>query len=834
MVQFKDLNEEKPAFQKAYANQIKRCDEMSRQIRYLYDELDRAGVVIAPRATARAPSDMDRLEARLGELERELGQMGSNNERLDRSYNELVELQLVLEQAGAIFRESAAAAARETTSAVAAEQAAGIEDPGAPLLEAAAPPPDAGASSKGVQLGHVSGTIPANKLESLERLLFRATRGNVLLRSTPAGSVADPATGRKVEKAVFVAFFAGDRARVKIGKIADACGANRYPYPDDPARARALAADVHARLRELSTTLEAGSRLRAAALSAAAADVATWAHDVRRETGVCATLNKLSVDASRKVLVGEAWVPVAARARVSEALRRAAAAADASTGTVFQPVVTYEPPPTLFATGKVTQAFQDIVDAYGVARYREVNPGVFTIVTFPFLFAVMFGDLGHGILLLAFAAYLILNEKKLGAKPLGDIMSMMFGGRYVILLMALFSMYTGTIYNEFFSMATTLFGPSHFQCATNGTVTDPVAMAADPALCPSAFDGGLAMAKPGAPYAFGVDPAWKGTRTELPYLNSVKMKLSIVLGVAQMDLGIFLSYLNQRNFEDTLSTVCEFIPQMVFLNAMFGYLSFLIVAKWATGGVADLYHTLIYMFLSPGNVDCDGACPENKMFKGQGPFQVALLLASVISVPIMLLPKPLILKHRAEKRARRAARAAGSYGRLSDDPEDPMGGLSIAPGAPDGESHSLLVRPDSEARLQAASIPHGADEEVFEFGEVLVHQMIHTIEFVLGAVSNTASYLRLWALSLAHAQLSSVFYDRVLMNAIRSGSPVALFIGFFVFAFATLGVLMGMESLSAFLHALRLHWVEFNNKFFHGDGYAFAPFAFKTIDEEDI
>lgn len=132
-----------------------------------------------------------------------------------------------------------------------------------------------------------------------------------------------------------------------------------------------------------------------------------------------------------------------------------------------------------------------------VAKYREANPGVYTIVTFPFLFAVMFGDWGHGICLLLATLYFIIRERKFSSQvmvhgfrtedcrlfpliiavfynfyllrfvdkqKLGDIIEMTFGGRYVIFMMALFSIYTGLIYNEFFSVPFEIFGPSAYGC----------------------------------------------------------------------------------------------------------------------------------------------------------------------------------------------------------------------------------------------------------------------------------------------------------------------------------------------------------------------------------
>merc|ERR1719219_164538 len=200
--------------------------------------------------------------------------------------------------------------------------------------------------------------------------------------------------------------------------------------------------------------------------------------------------------------------------------------------------------------------------------------------------------------------------------------------------------------------------------------------------------------------------------------------------------------------------------------------------------------TFINMVLFKTN-EFEEECGSGYMYGGQKHIQRLLVLVAVVCIPWMLLVKPFMQmrEHNQKASARRQTNVNGG-----------------------GEAQTA--------------------DEPFDTSEVFILQGIHTIEYVLGSVSHTASYLRLWALSLAHAQLSEVLWNMIMRIGLQSKGwygGIFLWVIFAFWSVLTVSILCLMEGLSAFLHTLRLHWVEFNSKFYKGQGYLFIPFSFENI-----
>uniref|UniRef100_A0A665V7R9 V-type proton ATPase subunit a n=1 Tax=Echeneis naucrates TaxID=173247 RepID=A0A665V7R9_ECHNA len=508
----------------------------------------------------------------------------------------------------------------------------------------------------------------------------------------------------------------------------------------------------------------------------ASESVYTWVIQVKKMKAIYYILNLCSFDVTNKCLIAEVWCPVNDIPTLRRALEEGSRKSGATVPSFVNRIPTNDTPPTLIRTNKFTSGFQNIVDAYGVGSYREVNPAPFTIITFPFLFAVMFGDLGHGLIMAIFASWMVLYENNRKLKNTrNEIWNTFFEGRYIILMMGLFSIYTGLIYNDCFSKSLNIFGSGWSVKAmfeekvwNNDVLLGNHALTLDPNVT-GVFKG---------PYPLGIDPIWNLAINRLSFMNSYKMKMSVILGIVHMTFGVILSTYNHLHFRKKYNLYLVFLPEILFLLCLFGYLVFMIFYKWLVFSAKDSRHApsilihFINMFLMQGNT-------IQPLYPGQAVFQVFLVVIAVLSVPVLLLGKPVYLYwlHNGSHRL-------GMY-RVS-----------------------------------------------FDFADEFLHQAIHTIEYCLGCISNTASYLRLWALSLAHAQLSEVLWTMVMQVGLKMDTTLGILIlvpMFGLFAVLTVSILLIMEGLSAFLHALRLHWVEFQNKFYSGTGVKFCPFSFSLL-----
>jgi len=673
--------------------------------------------------------------------------------------------------------------------------------------------------------GLIAGVISQNKKISFHRMIYRVSKGaNTYVQFIPIESPFSDAEGEEVYKSVFYIKTVGSHLTRKVLHMCKVFGASTFSLPKSSEYSEKLVElqrDVNdkERVRDLTRNkiIDILSKLAGDERGVEESPLLRWEKAIAIEQMTCQALMQCQFHITMMNLEG--WCPT----ENLEELRIVLAGAVRGTG-LERPVLTTEmdgvtPPygatrPTYFPKNKFTTPFQQIVDTYGVPRYHEVNPGLFTCVSFPFLFGVMYGDIFHGFCVFLYGLYLLWNEDKIIAKikngEVSDMFQGLFAGRYCLALMGFFGFYCGWIYNDFAANTIPLFESGWDPVEENNTHVPN-----------------------GLVYPFGIDHQWAHHQSSLVFTNSLKMKMAVTIGVIHMTFGIVLSLFNHIRFKDTAIHIAfEFVPRLVFMLFTMGYMVFLIFYKfmkpWEVGGVIphptdpeqdwlapNLIQVMIKMFLSPTNLP-----PENRLFEDadtQQRLQLFLLIIALLMVPLMLFGVPVA------KRYGSSCHSNSIYGSLngqsSATDEEWGGAVSPQDGLIDGHMGS-----DS---FGAAG---HADHEEHSFGDEMIHNGIHTIEFVLGTVSNTASYLRLWALSLAHAQLAEVFWRMTIMQyglmSTLLPPSIMVFIGVAAWMSFTFLVLLTMDVLECFLHALRLHWVEFQNKFYLADGIAFEPFAF--------
>ena len=376
-----------------------------------------------------------------------------------------------------------------------------------------------------MNIDFITGVIPRDRIGAFERILWRTLRGNLYMNQSEIPEpIVDPTNNEQVQKNVFVIFTHGKEILAKIRKISESLGASLYLVDEDNELRRDQIHEVNTSLSDIESVLRNTKTTLDAELTQIARSLAAWLIIVKKEKAVYHTLNQFSYDQARKTLIAEVWCPTNSLTLIKSTLLDVNDRAGLPVPTVVNQIKTNKTPPTYVKTNKFTEAFQTIINAYGISKYSEINPGLPTIVTFPFLFAVMFGDFGHGFLMTLAAAAMIFWEKSLLRTKLDELTSMAFYGRYIMLMMGLFSMYTGLIYNDVFSKSFTIF-PSAWEWPetigegnlVSATLTDTYR------------------------YPFGLDWNWHEAENSLLFTNSFKMKLSILLGWSHVRICPFVN-----------------------------------------------------------------------------------------------------------------------------------------------------------------------------------------------------------------------------------------------------------------------------------------------------
>lgn len=280
-------------------------------------------------------------------------------------------------------------------------------------------------SMGGIAVGHIAGTINSDETLRFKKLIFRATRGNALCYFDDFKSPLIDFDGKTHGKSVYVVIFQeGGSLRERIMRICDSFMGERFDIPNG--RVHDKINEIENKINDIrnvmaSTEKEIRNYLisinRAENTDASAIQLYKWF--VIKEKALYENLNKLKM--GNRLLIGLFWCPDSQTKFISEEIQRIKQDRNINGPQMWKREGHGIVPPSYFKTNEFTEPFQEIINTYGVPSYKEINPAVFAIVSFPFLFGVMFGDMAHGFVMFMAGCFLCIFNDKLQYTSIGVI-----------------------------------------------------------------------------------------------------------------------------------------------------------------------------------------------------------------------------------------------------------------------------------------------------------------------------------------------------------------------------------------------------------------------------
>lgn len=304
-------------------------------------------------------------------------------------------------------------------------------------------------------LKFVAGTIKRDEMERMKRMLFRITRGKALTHFN--GFMQD-----EVEKVAYLVIFSGSGGNQdRVQKICDSFLGQRFEVPDMSGlntifketeikinKSRSLYETSVNQLKDYLYEMNNSSSTHHEDTGISTLEIYKWF--VAKEKAIYNAMNMLKLH--NGTFIGYMWIPSEKQGIVAQKLQEFST----TEFTRWRDANGKGPiPPSSFKTNDMLEFHQITVDTYKYATYGEINPAIFQVITFPFFFAVMYGDMGHGSLFLLLGIILCLFEGQLRKMP---AMKGLLVTRYFWLMMGFFSVYMGLLYNEFFSISADWFG----------------------------------------------------------------------------------------------------------------------------------------------------------------------------------------------------------------------------------------------------------------------------------------------------------------------------------------------------------------------------------------